>query len=300
MALLMMAIVQTSTATTLIYSFTVNHPSSNLRIDQGYKEVVDGYAYWTGAWAGLFGRKIAFATDSYPVLHANGGLVDYHSNRKTYVMNVSVGDQICVGYRGNNAKVSYHTSGGAALSGISLYDKLESDQYYTVTTAGNLCLLTGYTQGSAETFIDYIIIETSTDNVSVDLSNGLCTYCCKNPLDFSGLTSVKAFVATGYNEGKFTFKQVNYVPSNTGFLIVRDGGSVNTASIPFGRNLVYKDNVITGNLFIGCLKETDIPVNDDDEYKYYCLGKAYGYIGCYLMWWNFTCAANKAYIAVKK
>lgn len=298
MAFLMMAVVQSASAAMLVYNFKNVHPSSQIRIDQGYKEVIDGYAYWTGAWAGLFGRKIAFATDSYPVLHQNGGLVDYHPSRKMYIMNVSVGDHISVVYRGNNAKVSYHTSGGAALQGMNLYDKLTSATSYTVTTAGNLCLLTHWAQGSDETFIDSIIIETATDNVSVDLSNSLCTYCSKNPLDFSSLSSVKAFIATGYDNGKFIFKQVKYVPSNTGFLIVRDGGSSTSATIPIGRSTNYRDNYISGNLFIGCLKQTSITVNN--EYKYYEFGNADGNIGVYLMSSNFSCAAYKAYIAVKK
>lgn len=288
-------------ATKLKYDFVTKHPSSNLRIDQGYKEVRGSYAYWTGAWAGLFGNKIAFATDSYPVLRSSGGLVDYHSSRKTYLMNLSVGDQVVIYYKGTDPSVQFHTSGSARLTGVTTqYQKLESGTYYTVSTAGNLAMLNRWVQGSNETIIDSIIIVSVKDYETVDVSNGLSTFCSTVPLDFSSLTSTKAFITSGYSDGKFTFKQVNYVPSNTGFLVVRDGGSANSVNIPVGRSSNYKDNVITGNMFIGCLEEESIPVNDDDEYKYYCFGKAYGYIGCYLMWWNFTCAANKAYIAVKK
>lgn len=298
MALLMMAVVQSASAAMLVYNFKNVHPSSQIRIDQGYKEVIDGYAYWTGAWAGLFGRKIAFATDSYPVLHQNGGLVDYHPSRKMYIMNVSVGDHISVVYRGNNAKVSYHTSGGAALQGMNLYDKLTSATSYTVTTAGNLCLLTHWAQGSDETFIDSIIIETASDTESVNVSEGMSTFCSKVPLDFSSSSTLKAYVATGFDNGKFIFKQVNYVPSNTGCLIVSTGGTSSTATVPVGRSADYKQNAVSTNLFLGCLNATNITIPSGKDG--YAFGVADGEVGIFKISSGYRCAAQKAVLLVNR
>lgn len=287
-------------AKTLVYDFTTNHPTTTIRIDQGYKEIRGSFAYWTGTWAGLFGNKIAFdASSAYPCLSSNGGLVDYHDHQKMYILNLSTGDRVRIYYTGNNPAMQFHISSTATFSELTAnFDPIESGHSYYVSGAGNMCLLNKWKKNEAETIVTKIEIDTFNDNETVDISNGLCTYCSKNPLDFSSLTSIKAYIVTGYDNGKFIFKQVKYVPSNTGFLIVRDGGSANSATIPIGRSTNYKENVITGNMFIGCLKQTSIAVND--EYKYYEFGKAYGYIACYLMWWDFTCAANKAYIAVKK
>ena len=295
-ALLLTGVVQTEAGKVLTYDFKTIHSNSNLRIDQGFRTIEGNFAYWSGQYGGLFGRKITFATDSYPVLHMNGGLVDYHPSRKTYVMSLGVGDKVTFYYTGVNAKVSFHISGGAQLQGMQLYDILESGSPYTVTTAGNLSVLTHWSADGDETFINKIVVETANDYESVDISDGLCTYCSGNPLDFSSLSSVKAFVATGYEDGKFTFQQVKYVPANTGFLIVRDGGNSSSVNIPIGRSGNYKENLITGNMFRGCLQQKSIEVNDNE--RKYVLGKADGNIALYLMSRNFQCKSGKAYIAV--
>lgn len=287
-------------AKTLVYDFTTNHPSTTIRIDQGYKEIRGGFAYWTGTWAGLFGNKIAFdASSAYPCLSSNGGLVDYHDHQKMYILNLSTGDRVRIYYTGNNPAMQFHISSTATFSELTAnFDPIESGHSYYVSGNGNMCILNKWKKDEAETIVIKIEIDTYSDNETVNVSDGLATYCSKNPLDFSSLSSIKAFVATGYSDGKFIFKQVNYVPSNTGFLVVRDGGSATTATIPVGRSSNYRENVITGNLFVGCLTATAISVND--QYRYYEFGKADGNIGVYLMSSNFTCAAKKAYIAVKK
>lgn len=89
-------------AATLVYDFMTKHPTSTIRIDNGYKETSGGYAYWSGQWRGLFGNKIAFATDAYPSLIASGGLTDYHPHMKFYVMNLSVGGKVTFNFSGTN------------------------------------------------------------------------------------------------------------------------------------------------------------------------------------------------------
>ena len=292
--LLVMGSVATDAAT-LVYDFVTKHPTSTIRIDQGYKRLSGDYMYWSGSWAGLFGRKIAFGTGAYPSLIASGGLTDYHPHSKFYVMNLSVGDKVTFNFSGTNPSLQYHTSGSAVLSGQSHLAELTSGQAYTVSKAGNLCFLPEYTSGSRTTIISSIVVETASDTESVDVSNGMCTYCSKNPLDFSHSTQLKAYVATGYSGGKFTFKQVKYVPSNTGFLVVASSG-VATGSIDIGRSEDYKDNAITSNLFTGCLVQTAIPTTQIALYQYFVFGVADGQVGIYRVSPGFQCAAGKAYL----
>ncbi len=285
---------------TLVYDFVTNHPSTTIRIDQGFKEVRNGKVYWGGTWAGLFGNKIAFdPASAYASLLGQGGLCDFHDHQKMYVMNLSAGDKVTFYYTGTNASLQFHISSTATMQTLKAnFDPIASDSTYTVTGAGDLCVLNKFSLKTAETIINKIIIETAADSENIDLSTDLCTYCSNNPLDFSNVTTAKAYIATEYQDGKFIFKQVKYVPSHTGFLISRASGTSNTITVPIGRSSNYKDNTITGNLFIGCLKFTSIPINS--EYNYYIFGKAYGYMAIYLMWWDFHCISKKAYIAVKK
>ena len=294
---LMGSVCSTEAATKLKYDFVTRHPTSNIRIDDGCKEVRDGCAYFVGFWSGLFGNKIAFANDSYPVLSKDGGLVDYHPSRKTFVMNLSVGDQVAIYYRGTDPGVQFHTSGSARLTNVTTqYQLLESGTFYTVNTAGNLSMLTRYVSGSATTIIDSIVIMSVKDYETLDVSNGMCTFCSTVPLDFSHNSTLKAYVAKGYDNGKFIFRQVDYVPSNTGFLVVSQGGAASSATVAVGRSSNHRENMPGSNLFVGKLTRTQIQVESGK--KCFMFGVADGNVGIYDAGSSFYCAANKAYLEV--
>ena len=298
MALLLTGNVNVEAGKVLTYDFMANHPSSDIRIDQGFKEVRGSYAYWTGQWAGLFGNKIAFdANSAYYTLKRSGGLIDYHANQKFYLMNLSVGDKVTLFYTGLSPKLSFHLSSTARLNGIvNNYDELQSGVTYTVTTAGNLAVLNAWRANEIETLVTKIVIESVKEYEQVDLSNGMCTFCSTVPLDFTETTNLKAFVATGYDNGKFIFKEVKYVPSDTGFLIVSQGGSSTTANVPVGRSSNYRENAVSNNLFSGSLGAVNvIPTSGK---KYYIFAVADGEVGIYKMNNTFRCQAKKAYLVV--
>ena len=298
MAVFLMGSVTMEAGKVLTYDFMTHHPSTTIRIDQGYKEVRGNFVYWTGAWAGLFGNKIAFdATSAYPSLRAQGGLCDYHDHQKMYIMNLNPGDKVTFYYTGTNAAMQFHISSTCSMAALTAnFDPITSGVAYTVNGSGNLCVLNKWKKDEAETIITKIVIESAKEYEQVDLSNGMCTFCSTVPLDFSETTNLKAFVATGYDNGKFIFKQVKYVPSDTGFLIVSQGGSSTTANVPVGRSSNYRENAISNNLFNGSLGAVNvIPTSGK---KYYIFAVADGEVGIYKMNNTFRCQAKKAYLVV--
>jgi hypothetical protein len=298
MAVFLMGSVTMEAGKVLTYDFMTNHPSTTIRIDQGYKEVRGNFVYWTGAWAGLFGNKIAFdATSAYPSLRAQGGLCDYHDHQKMYIMNLNSGDKVTFYYTGTTAAMQFHISSTCSMAALTAnFDPITSGVAYTVNSSGNLCVLNKWKKDEAETIITRIVIESAKEYEQVDLSNGMCTFCSTVPLDFSESTNLKAFVATGYDNGKFIFKEVKYVPSDTGFLIVSQGGSSTTANVPVGRSSNYRENAISNNLFNGSLGAVNvIPTSGK---KYYIFAVADGEVGIYKMNNTFRCQANKAYLVV--
>lgn len=301
MALLLMGTMTTEAGKVLTYDFMTNHPATTIRIDQGYKEVRGSYAYWTGTWAGLFGNKIAFdASSAYYTLRSSGGLIDYHDHQKLYVLNLSAGDKVTFFFTGTNASMQYHVSSTAAMQGLTNnFDPINSGTAYTVTRAGNLCVLNKWKKDEAETIITKIVIESVKEDEEVDISNGMCTFCSTVPLDFTDTPHLKAFVATAYDNGKFIFKQVNYVPSDTGFLIVAEGSTASSAKVPVGRSSDYRENAITGNLFEGSLGAA-VRITVPTGMVVYMFGVADGVVGIYKAGTGFTCAANKAYLLVNE
>lgn len=298
MTLLLTGSVKMEAGAVLTFDFMTYHPSTTIRIDQGYKEVRDGKAYWTGEWAGLFGNKIAFdAASCYPCLRSSGGLVDYHSNQKMFIMNLSAGDKVTFYYTGANASLQYYVWSTCTMQTLyNNYDPIVSGTAYQVIAPGNLCVINKWKKGETETIITKIVIETASNGETVNLTDGLCTYCSTNPLDFSSTTNLKAYVATGYENGNFIFKQVKYVPSMTGFLVVSSDRKVSTVSLPIGRSKNYRENVIGINLFQGTISAVQIV--PETGKGYYIFAAADGKVGIFKMIESFRCQTRKAYLLV--
>ena len=203
-ALLLTGAVQMEASVTLTYDFMANHPSSTIRMDNGYKEIRGSFAYWTGQWAGLFGNKIAFdATSAYPSLLETGGLCDFHDHQKMYVLNLTPGDRVTFYYSGTGAALQFYISSTARIAELTAnFDPIASGTAYTVTGAGNLCVLNKWKRGEAETVINRIVIESIKEYEPVNVTNGMCTFCSTVPLDFSATPTLKAFIATGFEDGK--------------------------------------------------------------------------------------------------
>jgi hypothetical protein len=300
MTSLLMGTVKMEAGAVLTFDFMTDHPRTTIRIDQGYKDVRGNRVYWKGEWAGLFGNKIAFdALSAYPSLRGDGGLVDYHDHQKMYIENLSAGDKVTFYYTGTNALLQYHVSSSCTMQTLyNNFDSIASGVAYRVISPGELCVLNKWKRNEAETIITKIVIETASNEETVRLTEGMCTYCSNNPLNFSAATGVRAYVATGYENGNFIFKQVKYVPSMTGFLVVSSDRKISTVSLPIGRSKNYKENVIGINLFQGALSAVQIvPVAGKG---YYIFAVADGKVGIFKMDGSFQCQNRKAYLVVNK
>lgn len=298
MTSLLMGTVKMEAGAVLTFDFMTDHPRTTIRIDQGYKDVRGNRVYWKGEWAGLFGNKIAFdALSAYPTLSGEGGLVDYHDHQKMYIENLSAGDKVTFYYTGTNALLQYHVSSSCTMQTLyNNFDSIASGVAYRVISPGELCVLNKWKRNEAETIITKIVIETASNEETVRLTEGMCTYCSNNPLNFSAATGVRAYVATGYENGNFTFRQVEYVPSQTGFLVVADRKTDKSATIAIGRSSDYRKNAVDNNLFIGALSV--LRVSLEEGKKYFIFAVADGKVGIFRMNRNFKCDASKAYLVV--
>lgn len=103
------------------------------------------------------------------------------------------------------------------------------DNNYTFSNRANATLYVPYGCKTAYEAADYWkefkeIIETNTVNVG---STGFATYCSPNALDFSGVTDIKAYVASDFNSATntLTLTRVTEVPAEEGLYIVGTAGS---------------------------------------------------------------------------
>ncbi len=125
---------------------------------------------------------------------------------------------------------------------------------------------------------------------SVTISDaGIATGCFDDDLDFSEVTGVKAYIASGFNPatGKVLMTNVTEVPAGTGFLVK---GEANTYVIPAAAT-----KYVYVNMLVGTLEETTV-AQTEDSYTNYVLGKETdGVVGFYLANGT-TVSANKAYL----
>ena len=97
------------------------------------------------------------------------------------------------------------------------------------------------------------------------------TYCFASALDFSKLEGLKAYVATGYDDGVVIFTRVKTVKSGEGVLIK---GTPGDYEVP----ILERSNDNTLNLLIGVLENTTVPAKSKDGlYKNYYWNSANTY-----------------------
>ena len=101
-------------------------------------------------------------------------------------------------------------------------------------------------------------------------------YCSDKDLDFTDMTELKAYVATGYDKttGTIWLSRVYDVPANTGFLLVGDAKKYEVPVSTTGSSSYYK------NMFKGTLKGTTI-YTTDGAYTNYYLSKGDDGVGFY-------------------
>ncbi len=130
------------------------------------------------------------------------------------------------------------------------------------------------------------IIEANTVNVG---STGFATFCSTEDLDFSGVSGIKAYIASGFNPttGTLVLTRVTEVPAGEGLYIVGDEGSYN---VP-----ITTTAMIYSNLLKGVTTATTISPTDGDKTNFILANGSHG-VGFYTLSKASELAGGKAYL----
>ncbi len=120
---------------------------------------------------------------------------------------------------------------------------------------------------------------------------GIATACSDKDLDFSEMTDVKAYIASGFSpsEGKVLLTRAMKIPANTGFIVK---GNAGTYKIP-----VSATDYTYANLLVGTLAETTVAETDGSYTNYVLANDATAGVGFYKAN-NTAVSANKAYLQI--
>jgi hypothetical protein len=130
--------------------------------------------------------------------------------------------------------------------------------------------------------------ETPTSNTITISSAGQATFCSNQPLDFSGVSGISAYIACGFNQdnGKLLMVEVQEVPAGTGLFVK---GSAGSYTIPVKATSYYYLNLLKPVFTATIVPETE------SGYTNYVLGDGVNGVQFYKSA-NASLAANKAYL----
>ena len=148
-----------------------------------------------------------------------------------------------------------------------------------------------YTIESVTGNITVVATFTSTKEF-ITLAGNMATFCCTQDLDFSEVSGLKAYIASGYNKttGQVLLTRVMSVPANTGLLLVGTAGT--TYKVPYVTSNEYYVNLLVPVTVAQVVPKTD------GSYTNFLLSIQEGVIGFYKSSGEGTVAAGKAYLQV--
>ena len=128
----------------------------------------------------------------------------------------------------------------------------------------------------------------TSDHTTVTIgSTGMATYCPMDDVDFSTVSGLKAYTATGYDHGTLTVSRVLNAPAGTGLLLQGEAGSYD---VPYATSTGYYINLLHGLM-------TDTQVSPTEgSYTNFILGQKSGVTTFYRLSEAGAVAAGKAYL----
>ena len=133
---------------------------------------------------------------------------------------------------------------------------------------------------------------TSEDIITIS-SAGQTTWCSKYALDFTDVTGVKAYTATGYDSetGVIWLTRVFKVPARTGILLI---GTPDEYKVPHKSTVTYYANLMVGTVKAKTINETE------GDYTNYYLSNGDSGVGFYKVNGSVDLKANRAYLPLLK
>lgn len=127
---------------------------------------------------------------------------------------------------------------------------------------------------------------------------GKSTYCSENGLDFSGVSGLRAYTATGYTHetGTIWMTRVSDVPSGTGVFLLGAPGVYEIPTTTYDDQ--HKKNSYYENMLTGVLESTWVPSSTEDVTNFYLTEDDGVLKFCRIAGEGRTMSANRSYLQI--
>ena len=248
-------------------TFTLNNPTKAHYVFTG----------WTGT-------GLSAATQTVTIATGNTGNRSYTANweRETYTVTIT-------------------STASGMVTASTTSPKYEDDVVLTIGTDDDLDLISLTVDGvdvTAQISEGKYTIQNVSANVSVvatfnankafiTMEHSQQTFSCPQALDFTG-TGLKAYIASGFNNGTVLLTQVDVVPANTGLFIVGTEGQ--QYKVPFTTEKAFYSNLLKP------VTTAQVIPTTEGAYTNYLYGEVDGVKGFYKSSGSGQVAAGKAYL----
>lgn len=189
------------------------------------------------------------------------------------------------------------SDGEVATIAINIDSNVKDGVYKVIVRKGELADKTGNNGVKIEE--DVVSDITYGNPVAEDVCNvqisslGIATYCSSVDLDFTDVTTLKAYIASGYNKktGTLLMSRVYDVPAGMGILLMGEAGNY---EVPVSVSASSYSNMLKGVTIATTISPSS------DGYDNYILADGTDGIGFYPIGEEGTIAAGKAYLQLPK
>ena len=233
-------------------------------------------------FAGWTGTDLDAATTDVTIATGNTGYRTYTATwtRKVYSVNITgvgvMADKTNPQYE-DNVVITIEEDDDRRLTsftvnGVDVTADVEGNQYTITNVSENINVVATFV--ATKEFIT--------------LAHPQATFCCSQDLDFTNVSGLKAYIASGFYNGVVLLTRVDEVPANTGLLLV--GNERETYKVPYATVSSYYVNLLKPVLTAQVVPTTT------GEYINYLYGEKDGVKGFYKSSGIGEVSAQKAYL----
>ena len=241
-------------------------------------------------FAGWTGTDVAAATLSVTIPTGSTGNRSYTATWEKATFTVTIeGDA-----QADNTQPKYGDN-------VTITIAKDEDRTLTALTVDGVNVISGidedadsYTYVIRNISADVIVVATFVSTKEfITMDDTYATFSCTQALDFSGVSGLKAYIASGYskNSGDVLLTRVESVPANTGLILVSTEKGV-TYKVPYADSDAYYVNLLKA------VDETKTIPQEEGGNVNFLLERRNNSFGFYKSEGNTTLAAGKAYLQV--
>ena len=158
------------------------------------------------------------------------------------------------------------------VDGVDVTSQISGGKYTISSVSANVAVVATYNANKA----------------FITMAHAQQTFSCTQPLDFTGVTGLKAYIASGYIDGTVVLTRVDKVPASTGLFLVGTEGA--EYKVPFAASSAFYSNLLKP-----VLTAQTVP-SEADGYTNFLYSEVNGVKGFYKSSASGTVAAGKAYL----